>query len=222
MDRRDFTRKTLKIAGAASAGTLFANSIASAQTPDASPTSSPAASPAAESGTWESAEYPVTIEFDAEIFGDATTSGVTSEMCVLRIEDIDRFLSFIITLDSDLPTDLTELKDIVENDPELDYPNPDGELERIQVTEDNDAVGVLYHPVVEATPDQWSYTEYLTSEDSEIPTIHLWVASRTSKLDRELMETAVGSVMINGESAIRAIDVATLFDEIETLDYSAE
>lgn len=209
MDRRNFTRASITLAGAASLGTLATTSVG-AQTPDASPSASPAAT------SWESAEHPVTITFDTEIFGEASTSGVTGEWCVLRIEDIERFLSFIIKLEDKYPTDPEALRDIVENDPELEY--PDSEITRLEVVEDNDAFGVLYQPTLEHAPDTWSYSEFIPSEDGSRPTIQLWIASRVTKLDRELMETAVASVQINGEPAVRAIDVAELFDKVEAIE----
>lgn len=206
MDRRNFTRTSLTIAGAASLGTLVTASSVGAQTPNASPAPT----------SWESAEDPITIEWDTEIFGEATTSGITGEWCVLRIEDIDRFLSFIIKLEDKYPTDEDELRDFVENDPELEY--PDSEITRIETTEDNGAFGVLYQPELEAAPDTWSYSEFIPSEDGSHRTIQLWIASRVSKLDRELMEAAVSSVTINGEQAVRAIDVADLFDKVEEIE----
>lgn len=215
MDRRNFTRTTLSVAGAASLGTLITASSVGAQTPDASPDASPSASPAA-AGTWQSVEDPITIEWDTEIFGDGSTSGVSGEWCVLRIEDIDRFLSFIIMLEDKYPTDDEALRDLVENDEDLEY--PDAEITRLDVVEDNGAFGVLYRPALDHAPDTWSYSEFIPSEDGSHRTIQLWIASRVSKLDRELMEAAVSSVTINGEPAVRAIDVADLFDQIEAIE----
>ncbi len=212
MDRRKFTHSSLTLAGAASLGTLVTATSVGAQTPDASPAASPAAT------SWESADDPITIEWDTEIFGEASTSGVTGEWCVLRIEDIDRFLSFIIMLEDEYPTDEEALRDLVENDPDLGYPDPETEITRVNVVEDNGAFGVLYQPELEHAMDTWSYSEFIPSEDGSHRTIHLWIASRVSKLDRELMETAVSSVTINGEQAVRAIDVADLFDQVEAIE----
>lgn len=219
MHRRDFTRSTLTIAGAATAGTLVTTSLASAaQTPASE--STPAASPAV-SGQWQSAEDPITVTWDTEVFGEATTSGVTGEWCVLRIPDIDRFLSFIIMLEEKYPTDDEALRDLVENDPKMEYPLNETDVSRIEVVEDNGAFGVLYTAPSEATPDQWSYSEFIPSEDGSHRTIQIWIASRRSKLDREFMEAAVASVTINGEQAVRATDIAHLFDQVEAIEVEA-
>lgn len=212
MDRRNFTRTTLGLAGAASLGTFATVNTVGAQTPDASPSASPAAN------VWESAEDPITIEWDTDVFGEASTSGITGEWCVLRIEDIEHFLSFIIMLEDKYPTDLAALKDYVETDDELGYVGQDPEIERISVVEENDAVGVFYQPNLEHAMDTWSYSEFIPSEDGSHRTIHLWINSRVSKLDREMMESAVSSVTINGEPAVRAIDVADLFDQVEAIE----
>lgn len=210
MNRRNFTRTSITLTGAASLGTFATAATVGAQTPDSSPEAT------SKVMVWESVEDPVTIEWDTEIFGGASTSGVTGEWCVLRIEDIEHFLSFIIKLEDKYPTDQQALRDLVENDPELEY--PDAEITRLEVVEDNGAVGVLYQPELDYAPDTWSYSEYIPSEDGSHRTIQLWIASRVSKLDREMMETAVGSVTINGEQAVRAIDVAELFDKVEALE----
>lgn len=206
MNRRNFTRTSIALAGTSSV--LIAHN-AVAQTPVATPSGS---------GVWESADDPITIEWDMEIFGEATTSGVTGEWCVLRIEDIEHFLSFIIKLEEKYPTDLQALRDLVENDEELDYPEAAGKLNRLEIAEDNDAVGVLYQPELEAAPDTWSYSEFIPAPNGEHRTIQIWIASRTSKLDREMMEAAVASVTINGEPAVRAMDVTEMFDKVEALE----
>ena len=210
MDRRKFTQTSLTLAGAASLGTVATTAVVGAQTPDASPSATPKVM------IWESADDPITIEWDTEIFGGASTSGVTGEWCVLRIEDIEHFLSFIIMLEDKYPTDEEALRDLVENDPELEY--PDTEITRLDVVEDNGAFGVMYQPELEHAMDTWSYSEFIPSEDGSHRTIQLWIASRVSKLDREMMESAVSSVTINGEPAVRAIDVANLFDQVEAIE----
>lgn len=210
MNRRTFNLTTLGLAGAASVGTLATVPSVSAQTPEASPSASPAAK------VWESAEDPVTVEWDTDVFGEASTSGVTGEWCVLRVQDIEHFLSFIIKLEDKYPTDDEALRDLVENDPELEY--PDTEITRLEVVEGNGAFGVLYQPALEHAPDTWSYSEFLPSEDGSHRTIQLWIASRVTKLDREMMEAAVGGVTINGEPAVRAIDVSELFDKVEAIE----
>lgn len=207
MDRRNFTRTTFGVVGAASLGTV---TTVGAQTPDSSPAASPAAT------EWVSAEDPITITWDTEIFSQSSTSNILGESCVLRIEDIEHFLSFIITIKDDYPTDDEALRDLVENDPELEF--PDTEITRIDVVEDNGAFGVLYQPEIDFAPDTWSYSEFIPSEDGSHRTIQLWIKSRVSKLDREMMEAAVSSVTINGEQAVRAIDVTDLFDQVETIE----
>lgn len=209
MHRRRFTRAALAMGGAVSFGSVLSLQNAGAQTPVATP---------AAAGTWESADDPVTIKWDTDIFGEGSTSGVTGEWCVLRIEDIDRFLSFIIKLEDKFPTDPEELRDYVENDEDLDYPGEAENIFRLEVVEDNDAFGVLYQAELDAAPDTWSYSEFIPAADGEHRTIQIWIASRRSKLDRELMERAVSSVQINGQPAVRAIDVAELFDQVEEIE----
>lgn len=210
MDRRFFTRASLTVAGATTLGNFTTAATVGAQTPASSPEAT------SKVMVWESAEDPITIEWDTEIFGGASTSGVTGEWCVLRIEDIEHFLSFIIKLEDKYPTDGQALRDLVENDPELEY--ADTELTRLDVVEDNGAFGVLYQPEIEHAMDTWSYSEFIPSEDGSHRTIQIWIASRVSKLDREMMEPAVASVTINGEPAVRAIDVSDLFDQVESIE----
>lgn len=210
MDRRFFTRASLTVAGATTLGNVTTAATVGAQTPASSPETT------SKVMVWESAEDPITIEWDTEIFGGASTSGVTGEWCVLRIEDIEHFLSFIIKLEDKYPTDSQALRDLVENDPELEY--ADTELTRLDVVEDNGAFGVLYQPEIEHAMDTWSYSEFIPSEDGSHRTIQIWIASRVSKLDREMMEPAVASVTINGEPAVRAIDVSDLFDQVESIE----
>lgn len=210
MDRRKFSLATVGLAGAASLGTLATVATVGAQTPDASPSASPVAK------VWESAEDPVTIEWDTDVFGEASTSGVTGEWCVLRIEDIEHFLSCIIMLEEKYPTDVEALRDHVENDPELEY--PDAEIASREVVEENGAVGVFYRPELEHAPDTWGYSEFIPSEDGSHRTIQIWINSRASKLDREMMEPAIAGITINGEPAVRAIEVADLFDKVEAIE----
>lgn len=223
MDRRSLTRASLALAGtiplvalATSPLGVHAQTPDTAGTPDTTGTPDAAATPGI-SGVWESADDPIVVEWDTAIFGDASTSGVTGEWCVLRIPDIDRFLSFIIKLEDNLPTSGDELKDFVENDPELDYPGEADNITRVEVAEGDGAYGVLYQVALDYATDTWSYSEFIPSPDGSHRTIQIWIASRRSKLDREFMESAVSSVMINGEQAIRAIDIADLFDQVEAM-----
>lgn len=213
MHRRQFTRTSLALAGAATAGTILTSSI-SAQTPDASPAASPASTP----GVWESAEDNVTVEYDHEIFGNATTSGVTGEWCVLRVPDIDRFLSFIIKLEDKYPTSEEELRDYVENSDELEVTDEEVEIERLTTTEGNGAFGLLYTAPTDAAPDNWNYSEFIPAVAGEHRTIQCWINSRRSKLDRELVTSAISSVMINGEPAIRAIEIEELMNQVEAIE----
>lgn len=216
MHRRKFAQASFSLAAAASTGTLLARGAA-AQTPDASPSASPSASPAV-AGVWESAEDPITIEYDSEIFGDASTSGLKGEWCVLQVPDIDRFMSVMIKLEEDLPATADEARDFVENDEELDYPMPEFPITRVEVVEDNDAFGALYTVENTAAPDTWVYVEMIPSEDADHRPIEILVQSRRTKLDRELHEAALNSLKINGEQAIRAIDIADLFDKVEAIE----
>lgn len=214
MNRRKFAQSSLGVAGAAS--TSLIPSALFAQTPENSAT--PSSSPVATPGVWTSADDPVTVEYDHEVFGDAETSGVTGEWCVLRIPDIDRFLSIIIKLEEKFPHQPEAMKDYIENDPELNYEGRDAEITRLSVVEDNDAVGVLYQVGLAEAPDTWAFTQFIPVDSLEERTIQVWVASRRSKLDREFMEAAVTSVLINGEPAVRAMDVSELFDQVEALE----
>lgn len=215
MDRRIFTRTSFAVAGAATLG-AGVPAASFAQTPEGTATSG---TPVASAGLWKSADDPVTIEFDAEIFGEAETTGVTGEWCVLRIEDIDRFLSMIIKLEDKYPHQEEAIRDYIENDPELSYEGQERELERISVVQDNGAFGVFYLAPQEGSEDTWAYTQMIPAEDRAHRTISVWVNSRRSKLDRELMEAAVSSVLINGEPAVRAMEVSDLFDEVEALEF---
>ena len=212
MNRRTFTRTSLAVSGAA---LIPATSFA--QTPESS--ASPAAStPVVTDGVWQGAENPVTIEYDQEIFGDARSSGVTGEWCVLRIPDIDRFLAMIIKFEDKYPHQFEGAKDMLENGEELNFDGRDAEITNVAFYEENSAVGRLDQVVLPESDDTWSYTQFIPSEDQSTRTSQVWITSRLSKFDRELMEAAVGSVMIDGEPAIRAVDVAALFDEIEALN----
>ncbi len=219
MHRRQFTRTSIALGAAATAGAAIASPLA-AQTPETSGT--PAASPAAASGIWESAEDNVTIEYDPEIFGEATTSGVTGEWCVLRIPDIERFVSIIIKLEEKYPTDEAELKDYVENSDEYLGTAEGVEVEKLELTEGNGAFGVFYTAADEAAPDTWGYDEFIPGVAGEHRTIHTWINSRRSKFDRELVESALSTLTINGEPAVRAIELETLLDSVEALEVPAE
>ena len=212
MNRRTFTRTSLAVSGAA-----LIPAASFAQTPESS--ASPAAStPVVTDGVWQGAENPVTIEYDQEIFGDARSSGVTGEWCVLRIPDIDRFLAMIIKFEDKYPHQFEGAKDMLENGEELNFDGRDAEITNVAFYEENSAVGRLDQVVLPESDDTWSYTQFIPSEDQSTRTSQVWITSRLSKFDRELMEAAVGSVMIDGEPAIRAVDVAALFDEIEALN----
>ena len=212
MNRRTFTRTSLAVSGAA-----LIPAASFAQTPESS--ASPAAStPVVTDGVWQGAENPVTIEYDQEIFGDARSSGVTGEWCVLRIPDIDRFLAMIIKFEDKYPHQFEGAKDMLENGEELNFDGRDAEITNVAFYEENSAVGRLDQVVLPESDDTWAYTQFITSEDQSTRTSQVWITSRLSKFDRELMEAAVGSVMIDGEPAIRAVDVAALFDEIEALN----
>lgn len=215
MQRRSFAKVSLSLA-ATSTGAFFTRSMA-AQTPDASPSASPTAA-----GIWESADDPITIEYDTDFFGDAVTSGVKGEWCVLQIPDIDRFMSVMIKLEEDLPGTADEARDFVENDAELDYPLPEFPITRLDVVENNDAFGALYTVENTAAMDTWAYVELIPAEDEDHRPIEILVQSRRSKLDRKFHEAALNSLKINGDLAIRAIDIADLFDQVEALEVEEE
>lgn len=213
MDRRKFTRSSIILAGAASAIPV----ASFAQTPEG--TASPAAStPVVTDGVWEGAENPVTIEYDQELFGPARSSGVTGEWCVLRIPDIDRFLAMIIKFEDKYPHQFEGAKDLLNSEEELNFDGRDAEITNVNFYEENGAIGRLDQVNLPEADDTWSYTQFIPSEDPAKRTSQVWITSRISKFDRELMEAAVGSVMIDGEPAIRALDVATLFDDVEALE----
>lgn len=220
MHRRQFTRTSIALGAAATAGAAITSPLA-AQTPETSGT--PAASPASSTpGIWESAEDKVTIEYNHEVFGDATTSGVTGEWCVLRVPDIDRFMSVIIKLEEKYPTDEAELKDYVETSDEFLGTEEGAEVERLEQTEGNGAYGVFYTAPTEAAPDTWGYDEFIPGVAGEHRTIHTWINSRRSKFDRELVESALSTLTINGEPVVRAIELEALLDSVEALEVPAE
>lgn len=215
MNRRNFARTSLALTGAAMIPvSTLAQDAVSVSTPAASPDAS---TPVA-SGVWEGVENDVTIEYDPEVFGDATTSGVTGEWCVLRIPDIDRFLAMIIKFEDDFPHQYEGAKDLLATDTEMNFEGREAEITNVATYEENGALGKLDQVVLPEADDTWSYLQFIPSEDPGKRTSQVWITSRISKLDREFMEAGVGSVMIDGEPAIRAVDVAALFDAVEALE----
>lgn len=180
-----------------------------------------------EEGLWKSELSDFEVVWEADSFGSPSTDSSDenrSERVSLRIATTapkpHRVCAVWITISDDFAQSDEELRDFVENDPDLSYGLTGTDNQRVKVVEKNGAFGVLYRPVFEGRTDTWSYNEYSANADELGRGSEIWLSGTRTEWNREEVEAALETLQINGESLLRAIELDELCDLIDDLEVS--
>lgn len=160
----------------------------------------------------------VTVGWDPSLFQDPISAGTENyPSVILRAPGPRNLLNTWVSVHFAWTESPDEIRDYVENDPDLMYGLDGTDNQRFIVAEDNDAFGVLYRPVYLGKADTWSYEEISPGDDSR-PTVHLWLSGIRSAFDRDIVGDALSSLTIDDDASVKAVDLDELLDTIEKMD----
>ncbi len=173
----------------------------------------------ASTDSWQSEQGELSVEWNPSLFqAPAEPSGGNIETVILRADGPKNLLSVWVSLLENSLTAPDEIRDYVENDPDLMYGLDGTDNQRTVVVEDNDAFGVLYRPIYQGRADTWSYEEYLPLADGSGKAINVWLNGNRSKFDRSAIDAAISSVIVNRADMLQAIELEALLDHIEDMN----